>query len=692
MKTNPFSNAPTLGLFTRMCLSGLLALGLSNAQADTSARRDSDSVRPPSVRSYPDLNLPDRSSGQTAVDRLKKNKRLKDVADFNQMSELEMEDLFKKDKTAHLDKKGRVLFIEKIETPVQADTTISPNTTNIPLDQTFFLNSKPASPRTIYLDFNGHTTTGTAWNSSYGLDPINSPAFDLDGLPNSFNTAELTVIQNIWKRVAEDYAAFDVNITTQEPTTDKLTRSSSTDGTFGIRVVITKNFTRGTTAGDCGCGGFAYLSVFSSTSETYKPAFVFFDMLGSSEKNIAEAVTHEAGHTVGLSHDGTSTTGYYTGHGTGETGWAPIMGVGYYKNLVQWSKGEYANANNLQDDYAVMQKNGLVFDADEHGNTTATATPLSATVVNGLNEFTARGVLQGPTDIDVLKFEAGIGPVTISVSPFHLSPNIDLQATLLDANGNVLVQFNDLDLLAAKGSFSLPAVGSYFLVVEGSGKPDPYVSGYTKYGSIGNYSLSIFAPQAGGNLAPTARITSSATNGTAPASINFSATGSTDPDGSIASYSWDFGDGTTATGATVSKVYNTVGSFTAALTVTDNGGISNSTSIKINVTAPVTTTAAYVGQFNLGGVASRNGNYAIATLVVRDVNGKVVPNATLTGRWSGLVSGTASGVTNTNGSVGINSPRSKRRGTYTFTVQSITANGFTYDASKNVLTSKSITF
>nr|MCE2680615.1 M12 family metallo-peptidase [Burkholderiales bacterium] len=298
MKTKSSSRSLKLGLLARMCFSGLLVLGLSNAQADTSARRDADSVRPPSVRSYPDLNLPDRSSGQTAVDRLKKSKRLKDVADFNQMSEVELENLFKKDKTAHLDKNGRVLFIEKIETPVPADTTISPNTTNIALDQTFFLNS--------------------------------------------------------------DYAAFDVNVTTQEPTTDKLTRSSSTDGTFGIRVVVTKNFTRGTTAGDCGCGGFAYLSVFSSTSEIYKPAFVFFDMLGSSEKNIAEAVTHEAGHTVGLSHDGTSTTGYYTGHGTGETGWAPIMGVGYYKNLVQWSKGEYANANNLQDDYLVMQKNGRV--------------------------------------------------------------------------------------------------------------------------------------------------------------------------------------------------------------------------------------------------------------------------------------------------------------------------------------------
>jgi hypothetical protein len=43
----------------------------------------------------------------------------------------------------------------------------------------------------------------------------------------------------------------------------------------------------------------------------------------------------QVGHNGGLNHDGTSTTGYYTGHGSGVTGWAPIMGVGYYQNLVQ---------------------------------------------------------------------------------------------------------------------------------------------------------------------------------------------------------------------------------------------------------------------------------------------------------------------------------------------------------------------
>ena len=50
----------------------------------------------------------------------------------------------------------------------------------------------------------------------------------------------------------------------------------------------------------------------------------------NNEKYIVEAASHEAEHDLGLSHDGTSTTGYYPGQGSGAVGWAPIMGVGYY--------------------------------------------------------------------------------------------------------------------------------------------------------------------------------------------------------------------------------------------------------------------------------------------------------------------------------------------------------------------------
>ncbi|WP_305803521.1 hypothetical protein, partial [Thiolapillus sp.] len=55
-----------------------------------------------------------------------------------------------------------------------------------------------------------------------------------------------------------------------------------------------------------------------------------------------------------MSHDGTSSAGYYSGHGDGFVSWAPIMGVGYYKNVTQWSKGEYPDASQVQDDLAII--------------------------------------------------------------------------------------------------------------------------------------------------------------------------------------------------------------------------------------------------------------------------------------------------------------------------------------------------
>ncbi len=84
------------------------------------------------------------------------------------------------------------------------------------------------------------------------------------------------------------------------------------------------------------------------------------------------------------------------------------------------------------------------------------------------------------------------------------------------------------------------------------------------------------------NLPPVPSFTYSATNTV----VNFDATGSTDPDGTIASYSWDFGDGNTATGATPQHDFVNTGSYLVTLTVTDNDGASSSTSQLVSVSTP----------------------------------------------------------------------------------------------------------
>jgi PKD repeat protein len=92
------------------------------------------------------------------------------------------------------------------------------------------------------------------------------------------------------------------------------------------------------------------------------------------------------------------------------------------------------------------------------------------------------------------------------------------------------------------------------------------------------------------NQAPTAAFSTSAANLVA----SFDASNSSDPDGTVASYNWDFGDGSTGTGKTPSHTYGAAGSFVVALTVTDDRGATNSVTHSITVSAAnVTPTASF---------------------------------------------------------------------------------------------------
>jgi PKD repeat protein len=86
----------------------------------------------------------------------------------------------------------------------------------------------------------------------------------------------------------------------------------------------------------------------------------------------------------------------------------------------------------------------------------------------------------------------------------------------------------------------------------------------------------------GTNQPPTATFTYSCSGLT----CSFDASGSRDPDGSISSYAWNFGDGSTGSGAAPSKTFASVGTYTVTLTVTDNGGATGSTSQSVTATAP----------------------------------------------------------------------------------------------------------
>jgi PKD repeat protein len=71
-----------------------------------------------------------------------------------------------------------------------------------------------------------------------------------------------------------------------------------------------------------------------------------------------------------------------------------------------------------------------------------------------------------------------------------------------------------------------------------------------------------------------------------PLAVNFSSAGSGDPDGSIASYFWEFGDGVTSTAPNPSHTYAVPGQYVALLTVTDNQGASTRNTVRVDATAP----------------------------------------------------------------------------------------------------------
>ncbi len=103
-------------------------------------------------------------------------------------------------------------------------------------------------------------------------------------------------------------------------------------------------------------------------------------------------------------------------------------------------------------------------------------------------------------------------------------------------------------------------------------------------GATGTVSTSIFVtgPQPE-NQAPTAKITTSTTQGSLPLTVTFDGGASSDPENGSLTYSWNFGDGAFDQGEIVNHTYNMPGSVTATLTVTDSMGAVDSASTTIKV-------------------------------------------------------------------------------------------------------------
>ena len=161
-----------------------------------------------------------------------------------------------------------------------------------------------------------------------------------------------------------------------------------------------------------------------------------------------------------------------------------LLPGGYYSDVAQWSKGEYSDASNREDDLAIIASN-VPHVADDHSEPCTAATPLP----NSTSKR-AWGIIETTGDADTFAFQAPAGPIRVTVAVPPGSRNLDVQATLLDASCAPLAAFDTVDSLSVSPSiFGAAAAGAFYLRVTGVGSGDPLEDGYTAYASLGRYGL-----------------------------------------------------------------------------------------------------------------------------------------------------------------------------------------------------------
>jgi len=175
-----------------------------------------------------------------------------------------------------------------------------------------------------------------------------------------------------------------------------------------------------------------------------------------------------------------------------------------------------------------------------------------------------------------LLLAAAYGCALLNQAPLAL-----IVATPTNGPAPLTVQFNgsssidpDGDALTYAWAFGDGAVGTGETASHTYANPGQYTVVLTVTDTYGNDSddyQSIVVTGAG--QAPVAIFSVAPASGGTPLIVTFNAAGSTDPDGSIASYAWAFGDGNVGSGVNVIHTYATQGTYTATLTVTDDDGL-----------------------------------------------------------------------------------------------------------------------
>ena len=235
------------------------------------------------------------------------------------------------------------------------------------------------------------------------------------------------------------------------------------------------------------------------------------------------------------------------------------------------------------------------------------------------------------------------------------SPAVDAGTAYFEWNSQVLV-----DLSPAEYNSTAPDMGAFESSYSGGG---------------------------GSNQPPVAVASANPENGNAPLTVQFSSDGSSDPDGAISAYAWDFGDGDTSNEANPSYTYANAGTYDAILTVTDDQGATGSATVTINVMQASQNELHVQAQNVAREQINRRYWRGVDTVLITDQNNQPIAGVTVTANYSGPNSGQASGVTGADGTVTLTTNRQRRpQGSWCFEVVNVAKDGYSYNASANVVT------
>lgn len=429
--------------------------------------------------------------------------------------------------------------------------------------------SKPGSQYVIYIDLDGEAST-SKWN---GGKTINAAA-------RTWTDADVKII---WEIASEDFITWDVNVTTSRAIYD------ATPECKRKMCIVTSTSTAAP-----GSGGVAYVDSFDDCSGT--PCWAF----NPGAKAAGETISHEIGHTVGLIHDGRTSPSeaYYSGHNS----WSPIMGTAYGAAYVgQWSMGEYASANNKENDLTIIgTHNGFGPRPDDIGNTTATAKMLVIETNGNVLDIQNRGLINNRTDIDIFKLTtASVGNLNLTIKPAAVHPDLNIKARLLNSSGTAIVTvdptgtaFSTMSAIVTSNNL---AAGTYYLEIDGVGNGADATVGYSDYASIGDYYISGTVPLPTNKPVP--QFASSDSKPCAGTQVTY-----TDQTVGSTSWKWTFPGGTPSSSIAQNPTvtYNSSGTYDVKLVAQNANGkdsIQKASYVTVIATpaSPVTTGASRCG-------------------------------------------------------------------------------------------------